>query len=473
MDKNKLFLVRRRALEDKLAPKFFKPNKIDFFKKVNQYPFIKKLKSIIDKGSYGILPKGDCYNEKEPISLLRATELNVDFKVNLEDTFKVPIEYYRHKRARLRKNDILIAVKGATIASKKSIAFIDEDVKNTIINGSIFRFQVNEKAIPKYVAYLLDLPLLKNQMKFNLIANNAVDYLDKPLIFNLKIPVPPLETQHQIVELFQIAYDTKRQKEAEAKALLASIDDYLLKALGIELAAPTAKRNSFFVKWSEVSGGRFDPAFFEPKYNRITNAIKTSSYQSLGNIISFSSETWNGKTYFEDTFPYIEISEIDLKHGLIKNIREIPINEAPSRAKMIVRDNDILVSTTRPSRGAITLVDFENEEIKVASTGFAVLRNPKIENLNKAYLFYILRNKMILTQMEQRSSGGNYPAINSEELKKILIPLPTLEVQNSIVEHISNIQNQAQQLKTEAKTIIEEAKATVEQIILGNPQENG
>lgn len=44
---------------------------------------------------------------------------------------------------------------------------------------------------------------------------------------------------------------------------------------------------------------------------------------------------------------------MDLETGDINKISEIPISEAPSRAKMIVRDNDIIVSTTRLSQGAI------------------------------------------------------------------------------------------------------------------------
>ena len=35
--------------------------------------------------------------------------------------------------------------------------------------------------------------------------------------------------------------------------------------------------------------------------------------------------------------------------------------------------------------------------------------------------------------MEQRSSGGNYPAITQEELQNILIPIPPLDKQLEIV----------------------------------------
>ena len=66
----------------------------------------------------------------------------------------------------------------------------------------------------------------------------------------------------------------------------------------------------------------------------------------------------------------------------------------------------------------------------IASTGFAILRNLKIDSISREYLYYFLRTKASLNQMLQRSSGGNYPAITGEQLKEILIPIPTLDIQN-------------------------------------------
>jgi len=64
-----------------------------------------------------------------------------------------------------------------------------------------------------------------------------------------------------------------------------------------------------------------------------------------------------------------EISEIDITFGEIKNTNYIQINEAPSRAKMIVRNDDLIVSTTRPSRGAIAYINQSENELRIASTG--------------------------------------------------------------------------------------------------------
>jgi len=177
--------------------------------------------------------------------------------------------------------------------------------------------------------------------------------------------------------------------------------------------------------------GRLDPSFYEPLNLSLIDEIKKMPHKKLYELATFSSESWNQNDIFENEFPYIEISEIDIPTGEILTVSYIPKAEAPSRAKKIVRAGDILVSTTRPSRGAICLIN-EKYDLHIASTGFEIIREIKVEHLDKEYLFNILRTRFCLMQMFYRSSGGNYPAITQEQLGKILIPVPSKVIQQKI-----------------------------------------
>ena len=57
-------------------------------------------------------------------------------------------------------------------------------------------------------------------------------------IANIKIPLLSLDEQKIIIKKMDNAYNTKKQKQAEAQRLLDGIDDYLLGELGIELPQP-------------------------------------------------------------------------------------------------------------------------------------------------------------------------------------------------------------------------------------------
>ena len=120
---------------------------------------------------------------------------------------------------------------------------------------------------------------------------------------------------------------------------------------------------------------------------------------------------------------------------------------------MIVRRGDILVSKTRPNRGAISFVD--NDGVFVASTGFSVIREMKNRDVDKRYLFHCLRLDQSLRQMEQRSSGGNYPAITEEELGEIKIPIPSKAIQSRIVSDMDAAYAARKQKEAEARRLLD------------------
>lgn len=129
------------------------------------------------------------------------------------------------------------------------------------------------------------------------------------------------------------------------------------------------------------------------------------------------------------TFQYIDISSVDVSVGAVVNPQDVEGSEAPSRARKVVRAFDLLVSTCRPTRGAIAVVPVHLHN-EVASTGFCVIR-PKSE-VNPFYLQYALRLPSTLEQFRKWSTGSSYPAILDEDVAKTLIPVPSPEEQDRI-----------------------------------------
>ena len=225
----------------------------------------------------------------------------------------------------------------------------------------------------------------------------------------------------------------------------------------------TTNRRCFTLKVSSILGDRFDVQF-HAGIKLVLEAIKINSHKSLGEIAEFSSEGWDQKSIFDETYPYIEISSIDTQTGKIRYIDTVPLKDAPSRAKKIVRKNDILVSTTRPNRGAISIYD--GNDVAIASTGFSIIREVAPYILRE-YLYIVLRMPLSLEQMSLRSSGGNYPAIIESEIKKVIVPIPPLDVQKEIIEMVSKMNDKAEQLKKESDALLEEAKQKAEKMIIG------
>lgn len=202
---------------------------------------------------------------------------------------------------------------------------------------------------------------------------------------------------------------------------------------------------------SNLISDRFD-AQFRLGINNCIGTIKEIPHKAIGEFAQFSSESWDQKTIFTEFFPYIEIGSINTTTGDIDNIDLVRIKDAPSRAKKIVRENDILISTTRPNRGAICL--YKKKSVCIASTGFSIIR--KIDDtVLRDFLFIMLKLPLSLDQMMKRSSGGNYPAIIESELKKIIIPIPSKNIQYSIVDIYSKAQQTRSNKIQEAKQLLD------------------
>lgn len=131
----------------------------------------------------------------------------------------------------------------------------------------------------------------------------------------------------------------------------------------------------------------------------------------------------------DDTFQYIDIAAVDASAGIITNPQDVEGSDAPSRARKVVRAFDVIVSTCRPTRGAIAVVpvSLHNE---IASTAFSVVR-PRAD-LNPFYLHFALRMPSTLEQFRKWSTGSSYPAILDSDVKKTLIPVPSPEKQDEI-----------------------------------------
>ena len=85
-------------------------------------------------------------------------------------------------------------------------------------------------------------------------------------------------------------------------------------------------------------------------------------------------------------FRYVDFAGIDRLHKTITEYQTLLGADAPSRARKVIRTNDILVSTVRPNLNAVAMVPAHLDG-QIASTGFCVLR-PHLTAVEPRYLFY-------------------------------------------------------------------------------------
>jgi len=342
-------------------------------------------------------------------------------------------------------------------ARNGAFGVVPEDLDQCIITGNFWTFDVDYSVLDPFY-----LSLLARTKKFQNLCQNASvgttnrNYLQQNLFLNFQIPLPLLEKQKELVAIYNQKNLEAETKEQKANQLEKSIDEYFIEELGIELPEVAQNQDGFlkFIEFRDL--GRWD-IFAE---NIGTRIIKKSKYPltRLKDTYLFPNRGWNKKQHNSKTFNYIEMGGIDPLMGIV-DFKEINVLEAPSRATQIIKNGDLIIGKTRPYLKKFAIADISFEGF-IASSAFSIIENSKSYNL--LFLKEFLTSPLGVEILKNDMTGGLYPAITEDSLRKIQIPLPPLEVQNQIVDKISSIKEEIKILRSEAETLKIKAKEEFE-----------
>ncbi|MEW6120139.1 MAG: restriction endonuclease subunit S [Pseudomonadota bacterium] len=177
------------------------------------------------------------------------------------------------------------------------------------------------------------------------------------------------------------------------------------------------------------------------------------SVKRLKYVSSINDEALPETTDPEYELLYVDIGSVDATEGIQKK-EPIIFENAPSRARRIVRDGDTIVSTVRTYLRAVAPIE-QPEENLVVSTGFAVVR-PR--GAAPKFLAHCLRSSYFIETVVSRSVGVSYPATNPTDVSCIEVPLPPLEEQQAIVRFLDAKTAQIDTLVAKKRQLIDKLK---------------
>ena len=287
--------------------------------------------------------------------------------------------------------------------------------------------------------------------------------------------MPNLSKQQEIVGYINTAYAQKRAKEVEAQQLLDSIDDYLLKELGITMPNIDAELTDriFYVNYSDLSN-RLDPYYSLKYFQKSFEAVHSGKYpvvslKSLSTLITSGiTPKSGGDAYVDDRLNGIPF----IRSGNINIDGELDFNDLlyirPDAHKTImkssqVRKNDLMIAIVGATIGQVGIYVFDNE----ANINQAIALVRLKDGINVEYVKELIKSsigQLSLNRLKRPVARAN---INLEEIATIQVVLPPYEIQQKIANQIQCIRRQAKALQAEGKTILDDAKHKVEQMIIG------
>lgn len=135
----------------------------------------------------------------------------------------------------------------------------------------------------------------------------------------------------------------------------------------------------------------------------------------------------------EFRFLYCDVSSVE-NGNLTFPESEIAFADAPSRARRVAKEQDVVMSTVRPYLKAVAQVPQCANDV-VFSTGFAVL-TPKQEAVTSRFLYWALQSDPFVAEAARWSNGVSYPAISADDLMRITLPIPVLGMQERLARYL-------------------------------------
>jgi type I restriction enzyme, S subunit len=142
----------------------------------------------------------------------------------------------------------------------------------------------------------------------------------------------------------------------------------------------------------------------------------------LGNFVETNAQSINNESRFE-IIEYLDTSS--LSAGKICELQTIKLSEAPSRARRIVRHNDVIISTVRPNQKHYGIIKNPPENL-IVSTGFCVLTCDKIDP-HFVYLFLTTDGMTEYLHSIAEGSTSTYPSLKPYDIEQLVLSVPPKE----------------------------------------------
>ncbi len=451
-------------MEKRFDPFFYVPELLELEKKVlAKNP--KKLRDYVVSVSSGATPKTTeselYYSEKENgIPFLRGQNLSLAGVLEFDD-YKY-INHQTHngmlKRSQVSAGDLLVKITGVgrmPVASVAPEGFIGN------INQHVCVIKTGSKEISETLAAFLNSDI-GEKLASRRSAGGTRPALDYPALLSI-----PIIEEKRILEITNKVIEQKQKNEAEAEKLLSGIDDYLLKELGVILpnrTKNTLKNRMFTRTLKEIANKRIDPFFHQNKFIENLTVIANENYPVkplleiiTGNLIKGSLPKQEEK---EGEKSVVQINSINADGTIALDDLLTAKNIFSKEQKLKLED--VLVVITGATIGKIAYWNHGGEFylggdiVKFQTNSFA----------DNSFVYYFLRSSLMQTEIKRNITGATNGHLSPEDVSHFKIPVPPLDKQKEIAKHITDMRQQAQQLKDKTNEALQIAGKEIENIIL-------
>ena len=270
---------------------------------------------------------------------------------------------------------------------------------------------------PKFCYYLL------RSIDFSgLNAGSGVPTLNRNHLHPMWVRKPPIDEQILIGE-FLSTLDDRIALLRKTRKTLETIAQAIFKSWFVDFDPVRAKMEGRQPEgMDEETAASFPDSFEESELGLIPRGWKAGS---LDDLSSLNPESWTTKNHPERLL-YVDLA--NTKDNVISEISEFAFEDAPSRARRVLRSGDTVVGTVRPGNRSFAFVNSELENL-TGSTGFAVLR--PITEAAAEFVYLSATQDSSIEYLSHVADGGAYPAVRPDVVSNLACVIPSEEILNN------------------------------------------
>ncbi|MBU3979299.1 restriction endonuclease subunit S [Patescibacteria group bacterium] len=415
----------------------YKPSGINWLGDIPEGWEVKYLKYLLDRNDGGVWGE-DSDNEGTPV--LRSTEIDIGGNWKLEEFATRKLNPQDKQKALLKEGDLLITKSSGSELHIGKTAIVNKEIEKLECCFSNFmqRLRPKEGVSSKLLFYFFNSYVAREQYNFFSQNTTGLANLSEGLfgqIFFVKIPEVEQPTIVTFLDRETVRIDEVVAKKQKMMDLLKEKRQALITHAVTKGLDPKAKMKASGIDWLGDIPERWE--------------VKRLKYIAKSNVSSLPENT--APDYL---FKYLDIGNVGTGYILEEPI-EIYFENAPSRARRIVKKNDTIISTVRTYLKAI--YHFENDpKDMIVSTGFAVIEVG--EEINPKFFYYLSLSENFIDSIVSNSYGVSYPAINESFLMTLPAWYPKIEEQKKIADFLDRETAKIDELMKKVETQIEKLK---------------
>ena len=267
--------------------------------------------------------------------------------------------------------------------------------------------------------------------------------VDEPQFLNIKVPVPSLEEQNELVEEYNKAITKIVDTENTINTLKKSIDRYICDVLGYNaIKTNTNKIKRLLSTYHYKDLGRWD--IFNLNYEVQSEVYPTTILKDI--VVAKPKYGASYKTIHKvSDVRYIRITDINEDGTLNEDI----VSADGYDNQYLLQDGDFLIARSGNTVGKTFL--YQSDIGKAIYAGYLIKFVLTPDLINPKYLLFYTKSSIYKRWINSNMRVSAQPNINSEQYLFSPIIVPEMEVQDRIVKHIESIMKRIHELAKSSK----------------------